>query len=129
MPAATPALKDVSKTELAEAYSKLKSRTTRANQIAKQEGEALVRDALTVGSAAGLGLLMGYMAKGETDPTKIKEAQQVAGFDIDLVVGGAAAAIGLMKYGGKMSDTMRAVGVGGLCSWASRAAEAAGAEM
>lgn len=122
MPA--PALKDISKTELAEAYAKLKGRTARANEIAKREGEALIRDALTIGTAAGLGAYMGYAARGLTG-TAAKEAQQIGGFDIDLIVGGAAAAVGMLKYGGKMSDTMRAVGVGGLCSWASRTAEGA----
>lgn len=121
---ATPALKDISKTELAEAYSKLKSRTSRANDIAKREGEALIGDAITIGSAAGLGAYMGYAGRGKTGE-ELKDAQQLVGFDVDLLVGGAATAIGLMKWGGKMSDTMRKVGVGGLCSWASRAAEAA----
>ena len=121
---ATPALKDISKTELAEAYARLKTKTSRANDIAKREGEGLIRDALTVGSAAGLGAYMGYASRGKTGDAAAK-AQQIGGFDVDLIVGGAAAAVGLMNWGGKMSDTMKAVGVGGLCSWASRAAEAA----
>ncbi len=121
---AAPALKDISKTELAEAYSKLKGRTSRANEIAKREGEALISDAMTVGTAAGLGAYMGYVARGKSG-TAIKDAQQIGGFDIDLVVGGAAAAVGLMGWAGKMGGAVRSVGVGGLCSWASRAAEAA----
>ena len=45
---------------------------------------------------------------------------QMAGMDIDLLVGGAAAVAGLTKMGGKMSDTIRAVGIGALTEWAGR---------
>ena len=126
------ALKDVSKAELAEAYSKLKTRTKSAQTSAKKEGEAIIRDAITVASSGGLGYMMGQRhAEGEEEAVKknlsgekaeeaIAEAGQVGGIDYDLLVGGAAAAVGLMKLGGKMSDTVRAVGIGGLASWASR---------
>ena len=52
-------LKDVPKAELAEAYSKLKSRTKGAQEASKKEGEALVRDAITVASGGALGIGIG----------------------------------------------------------------------
>jgi len=125
-------LKDVPKAELAEAYSKLKARTKNAQEASKKEGEALVRDAITVASGGALGYYMGMMEGeastdkewGTADDTKkeeiLAEYQQMAGIDIDLLVGGAAAVAGLMKLGGKMSDTVRAVGVGALTEWAGR---------
>ena len=129
MAAKEAALKDVSKSELAEAYSKLKARTKNAQTTAKKEGEALIQDAITVGAGGGLGYLMGDRAggidqslTGEAREDALADAQQVGGIDLDLLVGGAAAAIGLMKLGGKMSDTVRAVGIGGLTEYAGRVA-------
>ena len=90
------ALKDVSKQELAESYSKLKARTKNAQIQAKREGEALVEDVLTVAAAGGLGMVMGQrLAEGEkagkTGEALAAEAQ-MGGIDIDLLVGGAATA-------------------------------------
>jgi len=128
------ALKDVSKQELAEAYSKLKSRTKNAQLQAKREGEALVEDVLTIAAAGGLGYLMGQRtAEGAVDAIKaghavgsekfnemVTEAGQVAGVDLDLLVGGAATAAGMLKLGGKMSNTVRKIGIGGLAAYATR---------
>lgn len=113
-------LSNVSKTEIAESYSKLKGRIQKAQTVARSENEAMIRDAITVASAGGLGFYMGKMEAEGGSVEEIVARQQIAGIDIDLLVGGAAAAIGLTKMGGKMSDTVRAVGIGGLCSWASR---------
>jgi len=123
-------LANVSKTELAEAYTKLKSRTQKAQDAAKKEGEALIEDALTIGAGAGLQYYMGMLeAQADSDSEEdIKAKQQVMGLDIDLVVGGAATVAGMMKLGGKMSDTVRAVGVGALTSYAGRMAYEAGLE-
>lgn len=110
-------LSELSKKELAEAVAKLKGRQQRATRAAREEGESLVRDAITVATAGGLGY---YMGMQEKDSPGDETAIQVAGIDMDLLVGGAAAAAGLMKLGGKMSDTLRAVGIGGLSSYASR---------
>lgn len=130
-------LKDVPKAELAEAYSKLKARGKSAQEASKKEGEAMVRDAITVASGGALGYYMGMM-EGEADiktgmteeekEEAVAEAQQMAGIDLDLLVGGAAAVAGLMKLGGKMSDTIRAVGVGALAEWAGRTAYNSGLE-
>lgn len=133
-------LKDVPKAELAEAYSKLKSRTKTAQEASKKEGEALIRDAITIASGGALGYYMGMM-EGEAQTDKdwaaadadkqdeiLAEYQQMAGIDLDLLVGGAAAVAGLMKLGGKMSDTVRAVGVGALAEWAGRTAYNSGME-
>ncbi len=124
--------KEVTKKELADAYAKLKSRTKGAQDASKKQGEELIRDAITVGSGGLLGYYMGQMA-GEAETDKdwgsadeekqdeiLAEYQQMAGLDIDLLVGGAAAVAGLTKMGGKMSDTIRAVGIGALTEWAGR---------
>ena len=129
--------KEVTKKELAEAYAKLKTRTKGAQEASKKQGEEIIRDAITVASGGALGYYMGMM-EAEADLSKattddeiseaIAESQQIAGIDIDLLVGGAAAAAGLMKLGGKMSDTLRAIGVGGLAEWAGRTAYESGVE-
>ena len=128
------ALKDVSKQELAESYSKLKARTKNAQTQAKREGEALVEDVLTIAAGGGLGYLMGQR-RAEAAEKAIKdghafgtekfeelvtEGGQVGGIDLDLLVGGAATAAGMFKLGGKMSNTVRKVGIGGLTAWAVR---------
>jgi len=128
------ALKDVSKQELAESYFKLKSRTKNAQVQAKREGEALVEDVITIAAGGGLGYIMGQrhadaaeaaLKEGHTEgDEKYNEAVaaggQVAGIDLDLLVGGAAAAAGVLKLGGKMSNTVRKVGIGGLTAYAAR---------
>lgn len=124
-------LSQISKTELADAYSKLKNRVQKSQQAAKSESENMIRDAITVASGGALGYYMGMM-ENEAGPgateEQVAEKQQVAGVDIDLLVGGAAAAVGLTKMAGKMSDTIRAVGVGGLTAWASRVGHKKGLE-
>ncbi len=126
------ALKDASKTELADAYSKLKSRTKSAQVQAKKEGEALIEDVLTVASGGLVGYMMGQRyaqaQKDGEDAEGIAEAGQVGGFDLDLLVGGAATAAGMMKLGGKMSNTVRKIGIGGLTAYAVRRGTAMGAE-
>jgi len=129
------ALKDVSKQELAEAYSKLKSRTKNAQMQAKREGEALVEDVLTIAAAGGLGYIMGQrhaeaaeaaIKEGHAEGSEkyaemVAEGGQVAGgIDLDLLVGGAATAAGMFKLGGKMSNTVRKIGIGGLSAYAAR---------
>jgi len=129
------ALKDVSKTELAEAYSKLKTRTKNAQMQAKREGEALVEDVLTIASAGLLGNQMGVRratAHEEAIKSGLQEGTEkyndavaegghlVGGIDMDLFIGGAATAIGMMKLGGNMSNTVRKVGIGGLAAYAAR---------
>lgn len=126
------ALKDASKQELAEAYSKLKARTKSAQIQAKAEGEALVEDVLTIAAGGGLGYLMGQrQAEGAEAARRENKSQeeideaaaeggQIAGIDMDLLIGGAATAAGLFKLGGKMSNTVRKIGVGGLTAYAAR---------
>lgn len=128
-------LKDISKQELADNYSKLKSRTKNAQIQAKREGEAFIEDVLTVAAAGGLGYLMGQRhADGAEQAIKeghsvgsekynemVAESGQVAGgVDLDLLIGGAATAAGMFKLGGKMSNTVRKVGIGGLSAYAAR---------
>ena len=124
-------LADISKKELAEQYASLKRRMDKSRKQARDEGEALIRDVITVGSGAGVGFLMGKQAAGAgagASEEEIAEAQQIAGVDMDLAIGGGLAAVGLMKMGGKMSDTVRAAGIGALTSWASRLAHEKGLE-
>jgi len=123
-------LADVSKKELAEQYAGLKRRMDKTRKQARDEGETLIRDVITVGSGAGVGYLMGSRAASVAGGSEeeLAEAQQIAGVDMDLVIGGGLAAVGLMKLGGKMSDTVRAAGIGALTSWASRLGHEKGLE-
>lgn len=125
-------LKDASKTEIADLYSKLKSRTKSAQMQAKREGEMFVEDALTVASAGGISWLMGQRyataeaaARAENkSPEDIEaataEGGQVAGVDLDLMVGGAATVAGMLKLGGRQSNTVRRIGIGALSAYAAR---------
>jgi hypothetical protein len=118
-------LADISKKELAEQYASLKRRIDKGRKQGREEGEALIRDVITVGAGAGVGYLMGSreanVGAGASEED-IAKAQQIGGVDMDLVIGGGLAVVGLMKMGGKMSDTVRAAGIGALTSWASRLA-------
>lgn len=121
---AKEAVRKPSNQELAESYAKLKARTRNAQLQAKREGEALVEDVITVAAAGGLGMMMGQrLAQGEkagkTGDELTAEAQ-MGGIDIDLLVGGAATAAGMFKLGGKMSNTVRKIGIGGLSAYAAR---------
>lgn len=118
---------DISKKELMDAYGKLKTRTKRANEVAKKEGEAMMNNLITVASAGGMGWYLGdankKAVKGKTGEAAIKAAKkatQVSGVDIDLLVGGGALAAGMMKWGGKFSPTLSAVGTGVLGGYAFR---------
>lgn len=117
-------LSQISKTELAEAYSRLKGRISKQAASARSQNEKMISDAITVASGGGLGYYMGKMEQeaGGAAATEdaLAEKQQLAGVDLDLLVGGVAAAVGLTGMGGKMSDAVRAVGVGALTEWAGR---------
>ena len=116
-------LADISKKELAEQYASLKRRVDKNRKTARDEGETMIRDVITVGTGFGTGYLMGSRAASVgagASEEELAEAQQIAGVDMDLVIGGGLAAVGLMKMGGKMSDTVRAAGIGALTSWSSR---------
>jgi hypothetical protein len=117
-------LSQISKTELAEAYSRLKGRISKQAANARSQNEKMISDAITVASGGGLGYYMGKMEQeaGGAAATEdaLAEKQQLAGVDLDLLVGGVAAAVGLTGMGGKMSDAVRAVGVGALTEWAGR---------
>jgi len=131
MPAEKTKLSQISKTELAESYSKLKAKNQKKLATARAESEQMITDAITIASGGGLGYYMGMM-EAEAGPgataEQVAEKQQIAGIDIDLLVGGAAAAMGLTGMAGKMSPTVRAVGVGGLTAWASRVGTEKGRE-
>jgi hypothetical protein len=134
------ALSDVSKTELAELYSKLKARAKADKVRAAKEGEQLLEDAMCIAAAGGLGYLMGQRHEAaeidalknnktpEETETLIAESGQIAGIDLDLLVGAAAMAAGMFKLGGKMSDAVRRVGTGGLAAYAARIGNTKGRE-
>lgn len=125
-------LTEHSKTELAELYSKLKARAKADKTRAAKEGEQLIEDVMCIAAGGGLGYLMGQRHEaahiegtakglaGEELETYVAEGGQIAGIDLDLMVGAAATAAGMFKLGGKMSDTVRRIGVGGLTAYAAR---------
>ena len=108
---ATPAkLSDVSKKELAEAYGRLKSKTKRANEIAKAKTESMMNNLITVGS----GGLMGYYIGTQGGELKISD------IDVDLIVGGVALGASMMDWGGKYNETLASIGSGVLAGWAGQ---------
>ena len=116
----SPAVKSgLSRKELEEAYVRLRSKSKRANDIAKREGEGMMRNLVTVASAGGMGWYIGDAAKKGT-------ATDIQGIDIDILVGGGALAAGMMKWGGKFSETLSAIGTGVLSGYAYRMAEEKG---
>lgn len=125
----SPAVKSgLSRKELEEAYVRLKSKSKRANDVAKREGEGMMRNLVTVGSALGIGWYMGDAVKNKPAGKTVEEAQQISGIDTDLLIGGGALAAGMMKWGGKFSETLSAIGTGVLSGYAYRRGEKMGLE-
>ncbi len=124
----TPAVKArLSHKELEEAYVRLKSKSKRANDVAKREGEGMMRNLVTVGSALGMGWYMGDSEKNRGTKT-VEESQQISGIDADLIIGGGALAAGMMKWGGKFSETLSAIGTGVLSGYGYRRGHSMGVE-
>ena len=126
----TPAVKArLSHKELEEAYVRLKSKGKRANEVAKREGEGMMRNLVTVGSALGMGWYMGDAEKSGLKAGKtLEETQQISGIDADLIIGGGALAAGMMKWGGKFSETLSAIGTGVLSGYGYRRGHSMGVE-
>ena len=123
-----PAVKArLSHKELEEAYVRLKSKSKRANDVAKREGEGMMRNLVTVGSALGMGWYMGDSEKNRGTKT-VEESQQISGIDADLIIGGGALAAGMMKWGGKFSETLSAIGTGVLSGYGYRRGHSMGVE-
>lgn len=122
---------DVSKKDLMDQYVRLKGRIKKAQNESKEMMEQVTQDLITVGTGAALGAFAGNKIRnGEVaSEDEAYELMEGSSLDIDLVVGAVCAGAGMMKMGGKMSDTLRAVGIGGLTSYAARAARKAVAEM
>ncbi len=124
----SPAVKSgLSRKELEEAYVRLKSKSKRANEVAKREGEGMMRNLVTVGSALGMGWYMGDAEKNRGTKT-VEESQQISGIDADLIIGGGALAAGMMKWGGKFSETLSAIGTGVLSGYGYRRGHSMGVE-
>ena len=125
-------LTEQSITDLADLYTKLKTRAKADKARAAKEGEMMLENLMCIASGGGLGYLMGQryaqaeidaMAEnktGEDLKEAIAEGGQIAGIDLDLLVGAAATAAGMFQLGGKMSGAVRQVGVGGLTAYAAR---------
>jgi len=113
---ATPAKQSITRKEAIDAYARLKAKAKRANEVAKRESESMMRNLVTVGSAAAMGAYLG-------DVKKKNSSTEIQGIDIDLIVGGGALAAGMMKWGGKFSDTLSAIGTGVLAQYAGRSAQ------
>jgi len=122
-------LSQISKTELADAFAKLKARTDKASQIAKAEGEKLTHDIITLAAAGGAAYGMGSLV-GDAEPgsDEAKEASQIMGVDYDLIGGGVLLGAGLFKVAGKSSDMLRCAGVGVLSQYLGRMAYDMGRE-
>jgi hypothetical protein len=120
-----------SRKELMEQYVRLKGRIKKAQNESKEMMEQVTQDLITVGTGAALGAFAGNKIRNGDVATEDEayELMEGSNLDIDLVVGAVCAGAGMMKMGGKMSDTLRAVGIGGLTSYAARAARKAVAEM
>jgi len=114
----TPAKASISRKEAIDAYARLKTKAKRANEIAKSESEGMMRNLVTVGSGSLMGWYLGDLAK--KNPSDVEGSQQVQGVDIDLIVGGGALAAGMMKWGGKFSETLSAIGTGVLTQYGGR---------
>ena len=124
-----PAVKTrMSNKELEEAYVRLKSKSKRANEIAKREGEVMMQNLITVGSAFGMGWYLGDAEKNRAAGKTVEESQQIGGIDADLIVGGGALAAGMLKWGGKFSDTLSSIGTGVLSGYAARRGQKMGLE-
>lgn len=104
----------LSGSEAKEALHRLQTKIKKTQEAAKTEGEALVRDLLTVGGGAGVGALEGYLKKTAMDSgSDEEEAFKLGGaVDMDLAIGGALGLAGIAKLGGKQSDAIRALGMG-----------------
>jgi len=130
----TPAKSKPTYTELADMYNRVKTREKKAKSAAKAEGERMVEDVITLASAGGLSYLMGQKhAEGEEAAVaaglqrntqefdeKVDETAQLAGVDMDVLIGGACTAVGMMGMAGNMSGTVRKIGIGGLAAAAGR---------
>jgi hypothetical protein len=112
---ATPAKPSISRKEAIDAYARLKNKAKRANEVAKRESEAMMRNLVTVGAGGLMGWYLGDAEKkGGVAATKVQD------IDIDLIVGGGALAAGMMKWGGKFSETLSAIGTGVLTQYIGR---------
>jgi hypothetical protein len=109
-------LSEVSKAEMAEYISRMKTKMARDREKMAAATEALTSDLLTVGSAAGTGFLMGYLGKDGSGNEKL------FGVDIDAIVGAAAWGVSVTGLAGNMGGTLGAVGAGALSGFASRLA-------
>ena len=129
--------------ELSDKYSRMLTRSKKAQVAAKAEGERLMCDVMTLGASGLAGLGMGKLYQTGIDAAtsagleagtedydeKVKESTGIMGFDYDLVGGVVLTGLGMANMADKMSPTLRCLGVGTLSQFAGRKAFAAGLEM
>lgn len=132
--ALSPQLQSASAPELRDELIKIKQREQKAKKEKQEASERVISDVIAVGGAGVLSWYLGgkeqdarkaegFNGLSEEDQTKkIHEAQSIAGFDIDLVVGIAGIGLAMTDMAGQYDDMLNALGVGGLAAYASRAA-------
>lgn len=125
-------IQQASPAELRDELIRIKQREKKLKDEAKAKTSKLIGSAITIASAAGLGHILGgkerdLKAKAEWatwDEKKreeeLKKDQTVMGIDLDLLVGLAGLGLGLSDGAGEFADTLTAIGVGGVSSYASR---------
>lgn len=96
----------------------LQSKLSRVSKHAEAALDQGMTAVLTVGTAAGLGLLHGRHGSVE-----------VVGVPVELVVGGGATALSLFGFGGKYRRQIGAIGGGALSVYAYTMAKGAGQNM
>ena len=114
---AAPVKATASRTELAQKLVKMKQSAKRANEIARQEGEAMMRNFVIVGSGAAVGAYIGSLEKDG-------KSTEIQGISIDALAGGVSLGAGMFKWGGAYSDTLSAAGAGILAFYGGRTMQA-----
>lgn len=130
----TAQMETASKQDLIEELAKWKTKQKKAADEGKAKNEKIVEIVATVGTATGVSMWLGGLAKTarkadgfdalslEEQNKKLAEAQGFGGFDFDAIIGVAGVAIGMTEMAGSSSALLGAIGTGALASYASRVA-------
>ena len=130
----TAQMETASKQDLVEELAKWKTKQKKAADEGKAKNEKIVEIVATVGTATGVSMWLGGLAKTarkadgfadlslEDQNKKLAEAQGFGGFDFDAIIGVAGVAIGMTEMAGSSSALLGAIGTGALASYASRVA-------
>lgn len=111
---ANDSLVGVSKGEAVKKAKSWRDRFMRVKSKIAESGQNILEFAVGIGAAAGVGYLLGKI-----------ETKQLGGIDLELIIGGGLAIVGLFGLGGAtMSGAARAAGTTVLGAWAFNAARA-----